>query len=928
MKIKYKLIIMFILIILFASLPLSLFILHKQEQEKISDASLQGNIYSTILTRTVLNVILANGGEIKPTQIDMKEMLKVFNTLANFGLIYADAFLISSKKEYNGLLLAEYYVGRTGIYFRHTGRKIPGSELDRIMHRNVNGMRKINLPDLNDVCYEFTAVGSLPGKPPMCVGRLIFSQATIVAPIKKLHKLIWYSIVTAIVIVGLVGLYFSRFISKPIEALISATRSIEGGDFSHRIPVRTNDELGRLSGTFNNMIGIIDQKIGELEQANERLTQLDGLKDEFLANISHELRTPLYGIVGISESLMKGATGPLNDETNHDLSLIISSGKRLSGLVDDILDFSQLKHHDIVLTREPVDMHDVVQLVISIVRPMLESKPLVIYNAIRPGEAIVDCDKNRIQQIMLNLVGNAVLYTKEGSVTISAAGCEGDDDKLEITVADTGIGIDPGFIDRIFESFTQADRPDSGSHGSAGLGLAITKKLVELHGGTIRVESEPGKGSEFTFTLDRARHVREKKKAESGKLSATREVYRDSPATVRTTLDSLIEVDDADRKKILVVDDDPVNLQVIVNHLALEGYTVITARDGEEVFALLEGDIPDLIILDVMLPRMSGFDICRTIRERHPIHELPIIMLTAKKGSRDIVTGLSAGANDYLTKPVYSDELIARVKSLISMKVAGKMQHELNIFKIQMDIATDIQKAIVPHDIPHLERIKFGVLYELSELVGGDLYDYHLIDDMRIAVLVADAAGHGIPAAMVSSMLQVAYTFHKADFTNPPVLFNKVNAIMSKYTHGVYLTACCVYIDLNVMKLYHSNAGHRPLLIWRRNERRLISDKIYDRPIGIWADTSYSVNELEIQDGDRILLYTDGIIEARNSAREIFGEERFHSLIRDEEAKSVEDFSSSVIDAVKQWAGIKSGESLVDDITMIVMDISLHGNES
>ena len=912
---------MFILIILFASLPLSVFILNKQEQEKISAATLQGNIYSTILTRTVLNIILANGGEIKPTQIDIKEMLGVFNTLANFGLIYADAILLSSKKEYNGVVLAEYYAGQAGKYFQHIGKRIPPPEVLKL--KNQDRIRKIDLPGLHDVCYEFTAVGSLPGKPPLCIARLIFSETIILAPIKKLHKLILIVMIAAIVVVGLVGLYFSRFISKPIEGLISATRRIEGGDFQYRIPIRSRDELGRLTGTFNNMLTIINQKIEELEQANERLTHLDILKDEFLANISHELRTPLYGIIGLSESLMRGATGSLSNETCHDLTLIYSSGKRLASLVDDILDFSKLKHHDIQLNREAVDMHDVTQLMISIVRPLIEKKSLIINNKIPPRTTIVSCDKNRIQQIMLNLISNALQFTDQGSITISAADYERNRDQTAISVSDTGIGIAPENQERIFESFEQADASITKSRGSIGLGLSITKKLVELHGGIIWVESMTGKGSKFTFTLDKSYDRKVISDLSEAGIEAKQGAYLIAPE-VRAASQKNIEKITASPKKILVVDDEQVNLQVIINHLALEGYEVTTAENGADALLLLDsGEEPDLILLDIMLPRISGYDVCRKIRERYSIHELPIIMLTAKNAKSDIVTGFSAGANDYIAKPVNSDELIARVQSLISMKESVRIQNELNIFKIQMDIATDIQKTIVPSDIPHLENLVFAVRYEPSELVGGDLYDYHLLDDKRIVVLVADVAGHGIPAAMVSAMLQVVYTYHKTEFTDPSKLLTKINSVMSKYPHGLYLTACCVYIDLNTMKLYHSNAGHRPLLIWRRDEERLISDKIYDKPIGIFADTTYSVNELDIKNNDRIIMYTDGIIEARNSAREIFGDERFNYLIAEKSGLSGDDFLDCVIDAAKRWAGKGRGESLVDDITMIVMDITL-----
>ena len=305
MKIKYKLILMFILIILFALLPVSLFILHKQEQEKIAAATHQGHIFSTILAQSVLNIILANGGDIRATQLDTKEMIGVLKTLTNDGLIYADSILISSKKQYNGLILASFQSSSIAFADGSRGNRIAGDEVARLISQK--NFIETHVPEIDDVSYVFTAVGAPPGKAPLCIGRLIFSKSIVVAPIKRLHRLIYGVTAIAILVVSFLGLFFSRFISKPIDNLTTATQKIEQGDLQYRISIDSGDEIGRLSRTFNHMVMIINQKIDELERANLRLTQLDILKDEFLANISHELRTPLSGIIGISESLIQGS---------------------------------------------------------------------------------------------------------------------------------------------------------------------------------------------------------------------------------------------------------------------------------------------------------------------------------------------------------------------------------------------------------------------------------------------------------------------------------------------------------------------------------------------------------------------------------------------------------------------------------------------
>ena len=249
--------------------------------------------------------------------------------------------------------------------------------------------------------------------------------------------------------------------------------------------------------------------------------------------------------------------------------MIASSGRRLSGLVNDILDFSKLKHHDIMLNLGPVNLYDAAQLIISITRPLVEKKALSIKNTIDQKSVIVNGDEGRIQQILLNIISNAIKFTEKGSITISAREYDRNTGQFAVTVSDTGIGMEPENQSRIFESFEQADGSTTRNYVGTGLGLAITKKIVELHGGTIWVESVPGKGSSFTFTLDKC--------LDAQKISADNEgaVILDSRGQQYSSLVAIQEVrqimagpGEGERKKIIVVDDEPVNLQVIINHLS------------------------------------------------------------------------------------------------------------------------------------------------------------------------------------------------------------------------------------------------------------------------------------------------------------------------------------------------------------------------
>jgi signal transduction histidine kinase/class 3 adenylate cyclase len=390
----------------------------------------------------------------------------------------------------------------------------------------------------------------------------------------------------------------------------------------------------------------------ELDGKNAELRRLDQLKDEFLANTSHELRTPLNGIIGLAESLADGASGPLPASARRHLELIVASGRRLAGLVNDILDFAKMRHEKPVLQVRPVDLRAMTELTLALARPLAGKRPVVLVNEVPAYVPTVLADEARLQQILMNLLGNAVKFTASGRVVVSA---EARGDRVAVSVTDTGIGIDPGVHEKIFESFHQGDGSTAREYGGTGLGLAITRQLVEAHGGKIGVESTPGAGSRFTFTLPVTDAAAEE--------STSSEI----PSRVRQAGDDA-PIDAGGRFRILAVDDDPVNLAVLRSQLGSAGYTVTTCDNGADALALIDGKGPyDAVLLDVMMPRMTGWDVCVEIRRRHAAHELPVVLLTAKNQVGDLVQGFDVGANDYLVKPFSKQELTSRLRTHVTL---------------------------------------------------------------------------------------------------------------------------------------------------------------------------------------------------------------------------------------------------------------------
>lgn len=463
--------------------------------------------------------------------------------------------------------------------------------------------------------------------------------------------------------------------------------------------------------------GELEAKSRDLEVKNAELSRIDRLKDEFLANTSHELRTPLNGIIGLADSMIHGATGPLTGPQAENLSMIASSGRRLLNLINDILDFTRLKNRDIQLHKKPADIRQITGLVICLTMPLAAAKGLKIQNLIEEEVPLVNADESRLEQIMYNLIGNSVKFTDSGGVTICA---RQRDELLEITVADSGIGIQPDKLDSVYNSFTQADASATRKHGGAGLGLSITKQLVELHGGSIRAESAPGVGTSITFTLPVCREPRE---AGENDRAPAAPVRCDGEAAAAGIPEQAIP---ASEFKILVADDEPVNLQVLVNYLTLQNYSVTTAKNGEEALALIEKESGfDLVILDLMMPKISGYEVCHTLRRSYSRLEMPVLMITAKNRPGDIEAGFQAGANDYITKPFDRRELLARVGTLLDLKRSLK-QAVLNAQRLE----AEWQRRLLAEKLNEFTQ-KMTSTLDLSEVLNGllehlrKIVDYH-----------------------------------------------------------------------------------------------------------------------------------------------------------------------------------------------------------
>lgn len=416
-----------------------------------------------------------------------------------------------------------------------------------------------------------------------------------------------------------------------------------------------------------------------VEKLTGRLRSMDRLKDEFLANTSHEMKTPLHGIINISRSLLDGAAGSMTPEQEKNIAMIMGIGKRMDNLVGDLLDFSKLKNGELVLKREAVALRPLVHVIFEMFRHLVGEKPVRFIEQLNDRQ-FVHADEDRLTQILINLIGNALKFTDAGEIVVTA---REDNGWLAISVTDTGIGIAQDKLEVIFESFEQAGISQAREYGGAGLGLSIVRQLVELHGGYIHAVSEPGKGAVFVFTVPLAigadeLPVRRRKERTHARLDLAN-LHAASLETVRMEGNGVYT--------ILIVDDDAANRQVLLNLLSVDSYTVIAVSNGMEAMRQLEQNRRiDLAVVDLMMPGMSGYELCRHIRKQYSLTELPVLLLTARNRPEELMAAFEAGVNDFLGKPVEAGELKARIRTLLNMKqsVSESISAEMAFLQAQI----------------------------------------------------------------------------------------------------------------------------------------------------------------------------------------------------------------------------------------------------
>jgi len=450
----------------------------------------------------------------------------------------------------------------------------------------------------------------------------------------------------------------------PLRGRDGAYRSF----LSRAVPIR--DAGGRIVRWFGTNTDVEEQRLAEeeLQLTKEAAEEANQAKSLFLANMSHELRTPLNAVIGYSEMLQEEAEDAGAGDLVPDIEKIHTAGKALLSLVNDVLDLSKIEAGKMELYLETFDVTPTIEDVITTVEPLIDKKGNTLNAHVASNVGVMRADLTKVRQSLFNLLSNAAKFTEQGTITLSATREAMDGrDWLRFRVSDSGIGMTAEQMGKLFQPFTQADASTTRKFGGTGLGLTITRRLCQMMGGDIALESTPGQGSTFTITLPAnvAEHPREQ-----GGDEAPAEAPR---------------VDG--RNTILVVDDDPVVHDLMTRYLTKEGFRAVIASDGEQALRLARQIHPIAITLDVMMPRMDGWAVLSALKFDPDTADIPVIMLSMID---DKNLGFALGASGYLTKPVDRD----RLHTMLAKFRAGDVCETIMVVDDDELIRTQMRQAL------------------------------------------------------------------------------------------------------------------------------------------------------------------------------------------------------------------------------------------
>jgi phosphoserine phosphatase RsbU/P len=379
----------------------------------------------------------------------------------------------------------------------------------------------------------------------------------------------------------------------------------------------------------------------------------------------------------------------------------------------------------------------------------------------------------------------------------------------------------------------------------------------------------------------------------------------------------------AEKKLVLVVDDAPANLQ-IVHSILKQDYRILVATSGAKALELARNNPqPELILLDVEMSEMDGYEVCAILKSTPDTRDIPVIFLTRKTDEEDETKGFEVGAVDYIHKPFSPAVVKARVHTHLLLREAREqLSRQLALLNIEIEMARQIQLSILPRETPKIKGLEIAARCMPMTSVAGDFYDFIIVDEKRVGVLVADVSGHGLPSALIASMLKVALAAQSPHAFDPARVLTGLNQSLCGNFQNSFVTAAYIFVDMEKKFMSYGGAGHPPLLLWRAstgNASALLENGL---PLGLFSAATYSAVEVAVGPGDKAVLCTDGILETTSPSEQEFGLELFTGFLESNHESRAEIFADSFLGELFGWSEHPQGQGQEDDLTLLVIDFS------
>ena len=650
----------------------------------------------------------------------------------------------------------------------------------------------------------------------------------------------------------------------------------------------------------------VKERTQELAGALQDLEALDKTKSQFFANVSHELRTPLTLSIGPLEEIMKRG-GALEAATRErHLVVIYRNQLRLLKLINNLLEFARIDAGQASARFHEMDVMGALRFYLGTLESAAETRGIGLALKSSAEELKVFLDRDKFERVVMNLLSNAFKFTPDGGRIEVAVSVDKGSAVLE--VSDTGMGIPPEAIPRLFQRFMQVDGPARRAYEGTGIGLEMVKEYVRLHGGEVDVRSALGRGTTFTVRLPLgsehlpADSIVEGPPEEIDTLAAYQLAdFRTERDEESPSADSEVAPDGApepgaaeleaqpepapEQTATVLVADDIADMRRFIAGVLRREYRVVTARDGQEALDLARRTKPDLIVSDVMMPRLTGNELCEAIKkDPGPLGRIPVILLSAKGDLTQRLLGLDQGADDYLVKPFNADELCTRVRNLIRLRRQEQQLQEARLRLVEAErraletelvYAQKVQASILPKEpvVQTGDLTVSGFLMSASTC-SGDFWFHRRLGGGRMLVVLGDVMGHGAGSAMITELAYGALTAFVGgqEDVAPSQVLTRMNQILAEAT-SLWMSMAIAVLDPAGKRARFATAGNPPILYRRSTDQPGAVELLDggDPPLGCDGDARFADHEVGISGPTRFLMYSDGLVEATNPGGRPFG---------------------------------------------------------